>query len=127
MSADETCPRGDSVARWLTPTDARRRRVRAASVESRFEVGGEGDLGLVAGFEVALHSLVHRLAEVLRAPEWRAIMPAMVRSSSSFPELSDVLHADRSEKFHILADVLAAAQRRERCPPTSTPISLPTF
>lgn len=60
-----------------------------------------------AGFEVALRTLVRNLAAVLHAPEWRAIMPAMVSLQQQFPELAEVLHADRSEKFHILADVLA--------------------
>lgn len=72
---------------------------------------------LTLGFEVALRTLVRRLADVLGAPEWRAIMPAMVSLQHQFPELSDVLHEDRSEKFHILADVLALGAEEGAMPP----------
>jgi len=68
------------------------------------------------GFESALRALVHSLAAVLREPEWRAIMPAMVSLQQQFPELSDVLHEDRSEKFHILADVLARGAQEGAIP-----------
>ncbi|MFP5488857.1 MAG: TetR/AcrR family transcriptional regulator, partial [Acidimicrobiia bacterium] len=58
-------------------------------------------------FADALRQLVRNLAEVLRDPEWRAIMPAMVSLQQHLPELADVFHDDQHEKFEILADVLA--------------------
>ena len=44
-------------------------------------------------------------------------MPAMVSLQHQFPELSDVLHEDRSEKFRILADVLALGAEEGAVPP----------
>ena len=58
------------------------------------------------GFEPSLRLLMRRLATTLCDPDWRAIMPALVSLEQHMPELAQVAHRDRDEKFRVLEEVL---------------------
>lgn len=59
-----------------------------------------------APFELRLRTLVQRVTETLSAPDWRAMMPALLSLKQQVPELREISDEDSAEKLALLGSIL---------------------
>lgn len=58
------------------------------------------------GCEEALRSVMRQLAKSFAAPEWVRIVPSLIALRQEFPEVAELMQADRFERMGPIADLL---------------------